>query len=164
MEDMNAIVGLIESLEQGAEADTRAQERGLAVETVMSVAFRDGQTGLLDLAEPRGAVWASVLQSLLEQGAPVYVEIDPRTAMITELLQPKLQPVGDITPLDEGPDLQVQLLRSHARHVLRRDHPRFEELLHMLRDAQGTERELWVTETLNTHEIIDVRPARLAPH
>jgi hypothetical protein len=162
MEDTNAVVDLIESVEEGAErvGVTRAErpEEG----RLLSVRFAEGRIGLLDLAEPRAAVWASVLRSLNEHGAPAYVEIDPRTAMIVKLLQPKLQPVGEIRPLDKGPDLQVQLLKSHARHVLRREHPHFQKLLKLLRSAQGEGTELWVTETLNTHEIVDVRPSRLA--
>jgi hypothetical protein len=162
MEGANAVVDLIESVEEGVDSAGVTRAQGPEGSKLLSVRFAEGHIGLLDLAEPRAAVWASVLRSLNEHGAPAYVEIDPRTAMIVELLQPKLQPVGEIRPLDKGPDLEVQLLKSHARHVLRREHPRFQELLKLLRSAQGKETELWVTDTLNTHEIIDVRPSRVA--
>lgn len=115
--------------------------------------------GYLDLSKPHGPAWLSVLRSLQELRKPAYVEIHSRTKLITRLLQPTLQPVGGIHPLDSGSDLRIELMNSHARHVLRRKHPRFKAVLQMLRNAHKKETLLWVTETLETHEIIDVRPA-----
>jgi hypothetical protein len=125
----------------------------------VSVRFAGGRVGLLDVTQPRSAVWLKVLHSLHEQQTPAYVEVDPRSQQITRLLQPTLQPIGEIEPVERGGDLRVNLLRSHAVHVLRRDNPRFDELRELLETARKSETPVWVTETLDSHEIIDVRPA-----
>jgi hypothetical protein len=163
MADTYTVVDLIDAVKEGVDetaAKVAKERRG--ADRVISVRFVDGRVGLLDLTDPRTSLWMSVLRSLQERKRPAYVEIDARTHLITQLLQPKLQPVGDIRPLDKGPDLQVELLNSHARHILRRKHPRFTALLKLLRSAQKEQTLLWVTETLDTHEIIDVRPASRA--
>src|SRR5262245_13221684 len=156
----HSIVERIDALKEGVEAPASraAKPAGRSKET-LAVHFSNSQIGYLDLSEPHAALWRSVLRSLHENQIPAYVEIDERTKQITRLLQPKLQPVGGLYPLDDGPDLRVELLNSHALHVLRGRHPRFKALLELLREAQQTQALLWVTETLDTHEIIDLRPA-----
>ena len=161
MADRSAIVDLVEGFREGAdEAVTKARTVGPAPQKAVSVAFAGGRVGLLDLGQPRGAVWLKVLRSLHEQKTPAYVEVEPRSQEITRLLQPTRQPVGEIQPLEGSRgDLRVTLLRSHALHVLRRSHPRFEELRRLLATARKAETAVWVTETLDSHEIIDVRTA-----
>ena len=156
-------VVLIDALKEGAEtaAPYAAKPAGRAKNT-LSIHFSNSEVGYLDLSEPHAVLWLNVLRSLHENQMPAYVEIDERTKRITQLLQPKLQPVGDIHPLDQGPDLRVELLRSHALHVLRGKHPQFKAFLELLREAHRKQTLLWVTETLDTHEIIDVRSAAKA--
>jgi hypothetical protein len=112
---------------------------------------------MLDMSVPRSAVWAEVLESLREANQPAYVEIDPATHYIVQLLCPLTVRVGAITPADDG--VQVELIISHARHYLRRGDPHYQEMLDTLRAAQKNGNELLVTETLDDHTIIDVRPA-----
>jgi len=154
------IVEIIETLKEGVEtvASYAAKPEGRAKKTV-SVHFSNSQVGHLDLSEPHAAAWLSVIRSLHENHMPAYVEIDEPTKRITQLLQPKLQPVGEIHPIEGGLDLRVEFLNSHALHVLRANHPRFKAFLELLREAQRKRTLLWVTETLDTHELIDVRPA-----
>jgi hypothetical protein len=101
-------------------------------------------------------VWAEVLESLRETGAPAYVEVDPSTSVITELLLPIPFSVGRIERSPDG--LQVELIISHARHSLRRSNPDFEELRHTLEEARKRGSPVLITETLDSHEIIDARP------
>ena len=122
-----------------------------------TVAFGGGRTGLLDLSVHRSRVWAEVLESLRETGAPAYVEVDPNTSLITEVLLPIPFSIGRIERFPDG--LQVELIISHARHLLRRSNPNFEELRQTLEEARNTRSSVLITETLDGQEIIDARPA-----
>ena len=155
----HVIVDFIDALATGAAEPTAKMIKGeRAAENLVSVTFANGDVGYLNTSGHRDRLWADVLRSLQEQRQPAYVEIDPRSRSITQLLQPKALTVSDIRPLDKGPDLEVELAISHARHVLRRNHPRFAALRKLLRSAREEQTPVWVTETLDTHEIIDVRP------
>ena len=123
----------------------------------VTVSFLSGRSGLLETIDPRSAVWADVLDSQRQANLPVYVEIDPETNVITELLCPLTVNVGDIVQTGDGEDVEVELIISHARHYLRDDHPDFTELLDILKTAQEKETRVIVTES-DDHEIIDVRP------
>jgi hypothetical protein len=122
----------------------------------LTVSFAGGRTGVLDLSVHRSRVWADVLRSLRETGQPAYVEIDPETGLITELLLPLRKTVGEIQETEEG--LIVELIISHGAHYLRRSNPEFEELRKLLEAARKRGTLVLVTETLEEHEIIDVRP------
>ncbi len=121
------------------------------------VAFAGGRAGLLDMALDRSRIWADVLRSLRDSGQPAYVELDPETSVITELLLPIRYTVHKIRPVKDG--LEVELIISHARHYLRRSNPNYEALRKALEDARAAGTPVLVTETLKEHEIIDVRPA-----
>ena len=123
----------------------------------LTVSFQGGRTGLLDSTNLRSAVWADVLDSQRQANLPVYVEIDPETKIITELLCPLTVNVGDIIPADEEEDVEIELIISHARHYLRSKHPDFRELLKTLKTAQEKRMKVIVTES-EDNEIIDVRP------
>ena len=101
--------------------------------------------------------WLSVLESLRRGGEPAYVEVDPSTGLITELLAPLSVTVGAITEEPDG-GLAVELTISQARHTLRRSNPRYAELAPLLRAAKQQGTPLWVTERPGEHEIIDARP------
>jgi hypothetical protein len=160
MTQTHGVVEWIEALREGTEtaAPSGAKPTERAKKTV-AVHLKNSEVGHLDLSEPHAGLWLSVLRSLHENQMPAYVEIDKRTKQITQLLQPKLQPVGGVHPMGQGADLRVELVNSHALHVLRGNHPQFKSFLEILRDAQRKETPVWVTETLDTHEIIDVQPA-----
>jgi hypothetical protein len=155
-----SMVERIDAFNEGGDTGASyAAEPGLGAKNIFSIRFGNSEVGQVDLSEPHAALWLAVLRSLHERQMPAYVEIDKRTKRITNLLQPKLQPVAEIQPMQEGPDLRIGFLNSHALHVLRRKHPRFKAFLDLLRQAQRNQTLVWVTDTLDTHEIIDVRPA-----
>jgi hypothetical protein len=118
------------------------------------VAFSAGRAGLLDRSSQRGAVWAEVLESLQQQNAPAYIEIDPASSQITQLLIPMVVSVGEIKPTDDGVD--VELIISHAIHSLKSHHPRYEELLNRLTAARASGELVAVTEDPTSHTIIQV--------
>jgi hypothetical protein len=122
------------------------------------VTLGSGRSALLDMRPSRSRIWAEVLQSLRESGQPAYLEIDPESDLITQLLIPLRVTVAGVRPAEVGEGLEVDLVISHARHLLRRDNPDFERLLSVLEAANRTGEEVLVTETLDQHEIIDVRP------
>lgn len=140
-----------------------AQPAAIAVEPdksppqLLAVSFHSGQSGFLDMSQPRSIVWAEVLDSLRQENQPAYVEIDPETRVITELLIPMSVTVGEINPTGEGEDVEVELIISQAKHFLRGKHPDFHRLLKILQDAQKPGAQVIVTES-DENEIIDVRP------
>jgi hypothetical protein len=160
MADGTFVVDTIASLDEAAPKALGARSRPSGDERMVAIRFSGGRSGVLDVSKSPGSVWASVLRNLHEMSQPAYVEIDPETSLIRQVLQPKLQPVGNIEAIERGGDMRIDLLNSHAVHFLRRTHPRYAALLRLLRDAHKKSFLVWVTETLNTHEIIDVRPAQ----
>jgi hypothetical protein len=122
----------------------------------VEVIFESGRSGLLETAIPRSAIWSEVLNSLKNANQPAYVEIDPETNIVTELLCPLTVKVESLT--EAADHIEVELIISHARHYLRRDNPDFQELLDALQAAKEQRTMVVVTETPERHEIIDVRP------
>ena len=123
----------------------------------MTVTLADGRQARLNLTDYRSRVWAQVLQNLYQTGQPAYVEIDPDSRLITQLLQPLRFTVGDIRRVEGG--LEVDLIVSHGRHYLRRSNPNFEDLRVALENARKRGTPVLVTETINEHEIIHIQPA-----
>jgi hypothetical protein len=159
MDAVAAAFGQVEAIEEGAAVLARPDLRAARPERIdrpAMVSFGPEVSGLLDLATTRDAVWLDVIRQLKDQGRPIYVEIDSETRRITQFLQPRQQPVGELKEI-EGGDVRVDLLLSHAVHILRRSHPRFTELLQQLQAAQRDGIMVWVAETLDSHEIIEVR-------
>jgi hypothetical protein len=139
-----------------------ADERlGRAPAPYRRVIFGGGRSGLLDLSLNHSRIWGEVLESLRDSGQPVYVEIDPDSNLITELLLPIRFLVGAVEPVDEG--VRVDLIVSQVRHYLHASNPEFEELRRLLETARDTRTPVFVTETLDDHEIVDVRPTGEAP-
>jgi hypothetical protein len=158
MDQIEPVFGHIEAFEDGpaaAEAAMRAAKTERLQKPVV-VRFAKDLQGVLDVAKTRDAVWFDVMRSLQAAGRPFYVEIDRATGQISQFLQPREQPVGEIREI-EGGDFEVELLLSDAVHVLRRSHPRFKELLQRLKEAQRQGKLVWVTETLDSHEILGLQ-------
>jgi hypothetical protein len=149
----NAHVAHLQSL---ASAEEEPVERPAVAGPSLTVTFADGRRARLNLTDYRSRVWAQVLQNLYQARQPAYVEIDPESRLITQLLQPLRFTVGEIKRIDGG--LQVDLIVSHGRHYLRRSNPDFEELRQALEKARKRGTPLLVTETLSDHEIIHVLP------
>jgi hypothetical protein len=122
------------------------------------VELEEGRRARLDPEDRRAAGFASILEGLSKQGLPVYLELDPETSSIQRLLIPYVVRVVDIRSLDDD-TLSVELAPSHARHLLRRSGPDFEELERQLREAMGSGQPVVVTED-DAHEILDVRAYR----
>ncbi len=147
------IVGNVRSLSEAADAVATAVARK---PNVLSVTFAEGQTALLDVSEHRGRVWADVLKSVHETGRSAYVEVEPETNLITEFLLPLEFRVASVERVDED-KVEVDLVISQARHYVVRSNPDFEEIVETLETARRTNSYVLVTETLDSHEIIDVR-------
>lgn len=155
----NALVDGVKEISRALPAQALSRERSGA--QYATVAFGGGRQGLLDLAEHRSRVWAEVLESLRETGTPAYVEIDPHTHLITEVLQPLRFRVGRMEKSAEG--YEVELVISHARHLLRRSNPDYEQIRRTLEQARKDGSEVLVTETVTSPEILDARPASGEP-
>jgi hypothetical protein len=148
MPNPNAVVDYV------AQTDARTLTPAAGGEYAV-ISFQAGRSGRLDLSKPHSKVWASVLDSMRQSNAPVYVEIDPTTGEITNLRVPLSVGVENITAV--GEDMEVELVISHAKHFLRRSNPDFEQLLETLERARASKTLVAVTET-EDHDIIDVRP------
>jgi hypothetical protein len=133
----------------------RSAAEELRQRRAVAVRLGTGRPARLDPDDRRAIGFAQVLDALITQRRPVYLEIDPDTSAITELFIPAVTRVLAIGPIDEA-TLRVTLARSHARHLLRRDGPDSPEWEARLRDAIRTGETVVVTEN-DAHEIIDVR-------
>lgn len=152
MPNPNAIVSTVVRIDPPLDrpaAEMLRAERGLSVE------LEGGRRVRLDPDDPRAAGFAQVLDGLARRRLPVYLEVDPGTEAVTRLLVPHVTRVVGVRPLDEGV-LAVELDRSHARHVLRREAPDFEALEREVREALRTGAPVVLTED-DGHRILDVR-------
>lgn len=156
MAKTNAIVDSVS--EVSVMPERRAAGLGAPAPTFVAIRFRNGQSGFLDMSLPHSAVWADVLQSLRDTAQPAYVKIDAETRVINELLLPGSFTVQSVRPAADKDGIEVKLVISHARHFLRRSNPDYKELLRILQAAQKVGTTVLITEALDTHEIIDVRP------
>jgi len=127
----------------------------------LSVEFTEGRRVRLDPANSRSAGFAQVLEGARRLGTPVYLETDPATSVITRLLIPLVARVVALRPGATG-SVEVELMPSHARHILRRDQPDFGQFQELLNDASRSGQPLIVTDD-EGHDIIDVRPFRPGP-
>ena len=154
MANVNIVVDSVSSLSSSL-AELQEARAARPDARRVTVNFAGGQSGLLDLSQPRSVVWAEVLHSMRESNQPAYVEIDPATHLITQLLVPLVVQVGEIKQTPSG--AVVELIISHARHYLINKIPNFSGLMEELRSAQKSKSTVVVTET-DDHHIIDVRP------
>jgi Glutaminase len=127
----------------------------LRAEGGLSVQLEGERRVRLDPADPRSAGFAQILDGLRKQRLPVYLEIDPATSAITRLLIPHVARVVGISSTDEG-TLNVELVPSHARHVLQLGQPDSADLESQLREALQSGRPVILTED-DAHNIIDIR-------
>jgi hypothetical protein len=148
----NVIVGVVQEIGRLRAAEESVPEH-LADAT--EVTFGDGQLGRLNPADTRSRAWLSALGQLSGDGLPAYVEVDPDTREITELLVPIAVTVGELRELETV--VEVELIISQARHIVSRNNPDFEELTRQLEQAHADGSTVLVTETRDEHEIIDVR-------
>jgi hypothetical protein len=169
MRNSEVVVDGVAALTGGAHAvGTREKPEAAAIGGAgraerVTVRFAGGQSGLLDTSDFRGRIWADVLTSLRESGQPAYVQIDPRTRAITELLLPKQDKVREVRPAEDGrAGLEVDLTISHAVYSLRPDNPDFDDLAKALRKAEKSGTPVLVT-ARDDHEIVDLRPADAEP-
>jgi hypothetical protein len=151
MANPNAVVGLVTRIEppvtqSGAEMFRKFRD-------VFSIEVGGERRARLYPSE-EAAGQLEILDGLRALGTPVYLEIS-RDQAITRLLIPL---VSEVIAVEEKPEeVSVELARSHARHVLRRQEKDFPELLESLRIAVNRHTLQIITET-DQHEIIDVRP------
>lgn len=106
MGGQQAVVDRIETFEeeppQPPERPKWKRASAQAVQRPLAIRFANGKHGLLDLALARGAVWLDVMRGLHDAKRPVHVEIDDASGRITQLLQPRQQPIGEIKDAEDG--------------------------------------------------------------
>lgn len=119
------------------------------------ITFGDGRRARVDAGDPRASGWLAVLETLRTAGLPAYVELEPGSDRVREVLVPQAVHVGELR--DVGEATEVELIVSQARHLLVRADPRYAELLGHLHRARADGSPVLVTERLTDHVIIDVR-------
>lgn len=145
----DVIVGLLRAVPEAREAAPGGRAQ-------VEVAFEAGGAARIDTADPRAGAWIAALSTMRESGIPAYVETDADTGLVTEVLVPIVVRVGDIR--DAGDALEVELVISEARHWLPRSAPGFAEMLRTLEQARAQGAAVLVTERVDEHVIVDVRP------
>jgi hypothetical protein len=147
----NVIVGKVTAVLPATETATST----FSTPRLPTVQFQGGETAHLDPSDNNAGLFFDVLEDLRQSGLPAYVETHSLTGAITDLRVPLIVTVTKIEPAASG-DLNVELEISHAKHVLRRVNPDFEELAATLQQALAQRIVVAVTET-DEQEIIDVR-------
>ena len=125
-----------------------------------TITLRDHREIYLDTTMNNTASRAQLLDSIRQQGRPMYFKIDPTTRVIQDYLFSMEYQVQELRPKVDT--VEVLLIVSAAIHVLKRSNPDFQNLLEALEKAKLAGETVLVTETDLQHEIIDVRPP-LAP-
>lgn len=156
MANPNAIVSRSIRL---AGADARAEGRMVGPQG-LEVELDGGRRVRLDPQNPRSEGFASVLAGLADLRHPVYVELDPKTEAVSRLLVPKVGRIVAVRERDDG--IEVQVEKSHARMLLRRDREDFAELAAILREAESTSGILMLTPD-DSQSVEDLRFFRLGP-
>jgi hypothetical protein len=122
----------------------------------LTVNFKTGPIGHLDMKNPRAAHWARVIDDLARANKPVYVEIDDETGVIVNVRVPRRYKVVKLEADDHG-NLRVSLQPSSAVHLLLHTNPEYENMRASLQSAVDDGSVRLITETRDEHEIIDVR-------
>jgi hypothetical protein len=122
----------------------------------LTVHFKTGQTGYLDLKDPLSVHRARRIDRQARAGESVYVEIDQESNVITNVRIPQVYKVEQLNPDDYG-NLLVRLQPSSTIHLLLKSDPDFESMRDSLQAALADGTERLITETRDDHEIIDVR-------
>lgn len=117
----------------------------------------DGAQYVVPRADRRSDVWTEVLEARREADLPVYVRFDLMTRALTLLLLPKLRQVARVADEPEGEFLPVTMFRSPAFYRLRLGGRDYEKFYRLLREGRDNQEWLWITNTLDTLEIVDVR-------
>jgi hypothetical protein len=129
----------------------------------VTVQFKTGQTGLLDLKDPLSAHWAYMIDAQAKANQSIYVEIDEETGVITNVLVPRVFTVEQLKT-DERGNLLVHLYESSAIHAVLQSDPNFAAMRDSLQAALDNGSKRLITETLDDMEIIDVRELSENPH
>jgi hypothetical protein len=159
MPNPNAIVDLIQRLDPPAGPGLRA-----AKVPFVNVHLQGGSASLLDLSKPNAPLLVDVLDGLRQTNQPVYLDVDPKTRVIRQVLLPRVVTVTEVAKAPKGDRQDVALEISHARYFLRLSNPDYKKLLADLQSAQQQRKPVLVTDTPEEHEIIDVRsPVGSAP-
>jgi Glutaminase len=154
----NAIVGRIIQIGLPGPPQTFAASPGALFATVQ---IQGGAVCHLDMNDQRASVWNDVLQDVAQSQEPVYLETNATTGVIQGVLIPDTQYVTGLKPLPTIDKYEVEFSDSHARHFLTRGGPAdsaYASNLAMLRTALSQGTAVLVSETLDTLEILDVRP------
>ncbi|MCP4581984.1 MAG: hypothetical protein GY839_10220 [candidate division Zixibacteria bacterium] len=122
----------------------------------LTITFKTGQTGRLDLKDPLSAHWANMIDEQSQANQPVYVEIDEETSVITNVLVPRVFTVKQLET-DERDNLLVHLHQSSAIHAVLHSDPDFAAMRDSLQIAMEDGSERLITCTRDDLEIIDVR-------
>jgi hypothetical protein len=151
MPNPNAIVDLIQRLDP-APAAAKATRSPL-----VTVHFQAGATAQLDTARARAADMIDLLDDLRTQNAPVYIEIDPATQSVKQLLLPRVAVVAQTAAAPVGTRHEVTLEEAHARYYLDTANPDYRQMLADLQRSAQKRSTVLVTYALDRPEIIDVR-------
>ena len=138
-----------------------AGEKGLVeakqAPSLIIVKLHGGQTAQLDMSMPNAKTWAGILDVMHRARQAVYLKIDPKTGLVTDLLIPRAVKVATLKS-NRKDYVEVELVISQMKHYLRRSNPDFKNLLKTLEDALKTETPVLVTDSRDRQEIVDVRP------
>jgi hypothetical protein len=139
MKNRNAFVGFVRGVSQ--------TERGYRIDLEGDRSAR--------IEGDRAGAQARLLEQLQRDGKPVYLDIDPETAVLRRIHIPVIVRVQDVVT-DSSGDVRVRLQRSHAMPGIGRNDADYGEVVELLRAAKAEGG--WLALTADGPNLIDVRP------
>lgn len=150
----NAIVDRVSRID--LPLDRPAREFMAAAPGPVAVHFEGAPPVHLNPGDERSAVFAEILSELSRIAHPAYVEVEPTSRMVNEVLVPLSGRVRRLLR-DPSGDVEVDLEGSAGRHRLRAGDPDFDEFLRALERSRTGGTPVVVTESDEEHDILDVR-------
>ncbi len=154
MAEPGVIVDTINSI---SPAGGKGDMEGEKVPALVAVNLHSGTTAQLDMSHPNARTWAGILDAMRRARQAVYLKIDPKTGLISDLLIPRAVKVAALKTAGRKNAVEVELVVSQTRHYLKRSNPGFGSLLRILENALKTETPVLVTDSRDRQEIVDVR-------
>jgi hypothetical protein len=149
----NALVDLIHRLDP---VDVPTAMRANA--SAITIHLQGGAAAQLEMSFPNASQIADILDDLRANREPVYLEVDLSGNRIRRVLLPRVMLVARVDAAAVGGTHQVELEPSQAVYSLRTTNPDYQQLLTALQAAQAQKTPVLITDTLDDHEIVDVRP------
>jgi hypothetical protein len=157
MSDVDISVTNVKGLQDEEPIGTHSEMIASGRDYLVRVDLGDGNEHHLSRSDPNFELWHPFLVRRVASKAPVYVETDKQSRLITEILAPSIYYVEAVSEQPVEGLIEVVLLLVPTANYLSTDHPHFDELLNQLRAAVSSQSAVLVTIEPLSRQIVDIR-------